>query len=122
MKKAIPIILFPIISFTIYGCSIISFIKYGFSISDEKSANVKVTYVSNTDTKSETVLITINGEMRPLQHGEKETWHISWTEEKTHEVLITAKIVGHPDPYSFKITLRGGRTRPLIISSSMFVG
>ena len=91
-------------------------------ISDEKSANVKVIYVSNTDTKSETVLITIEGKMKSLHHGEQETWHISWNEGKTHEVLITAKIIGHPDSYSFKITLHGGLTVPVIISSSMFVG
>ena len=68
MKKAIPIILFFIISFTIYECS----------ISDEKSANVMVSYVSYTATKSETALIIIEGQMKSLHHGEQETWHISW--------------------------------------------
>ena len=110
MKKAIPIILLFIISFTIYGCT----------ISDDKSAYVTVTYVSNTDTKSETALIIIDGKMKSLHHGEQETWHISWTEEETHEVIITARIVGHPDTYSFKITLP--RLLPVIISSLMFVG
>jgi hypothetical protein len=83
---------------------------------------ITVEYRSLTDTKSETLLVTVNGESDFLKHGEVEEWTLESDEQDEYLIRITASIVGHEERYHHEMFVKDGYGGHFIITSSDFSG